>query len=302
MLTSLNYVCDMSVTVPLSSLLAAPECPGYCSLCLSPDISRPPPQPASPLLAASGHSLAHNSHNILPVSYLHHHKMPGLDVNILKDCAPYWYYIQSHYSGLLSITRWETGWNMESDIQDHNSGDVVIIPDELSSCDRSLSDNSLQISLHYVWLASRRLWGTIAHLPRWSRSLLNKTFHKIVLVRFYDAYKRFLRLFFKNYKLCLRLSFVLQKWSLLLTSDLIKNHFLDYHFIELHFEETQLGFRTQYITIHSKQLNDAFLQLKVVLFIMISHFHMKTFVYFQQATTLLFCIASTPLVFVASNV
>ena len=107
---------------------------------------------------------------------------------------------------------------------------------------------------------------------------------------------------FQNFKLCLRLSFVLQKWSLLLTSDLIKNHFLDYHFIELHFEETQLGFRTQYITIHSKQLNDAFLQLKVVLFIMISHFHMKTFVYFQQATTLLFCIASTPLVFVASNV
>lgn len=31
---------------------------------------RPPPQPASPLLAATGHSLAHNSHNILSVSLI----------------------------------------------------------------------------------------------------------------------------------------------------------------------------------------------------------------------------------------
>ena len=170
---------------PSSLLLSVPATvPSACLL------TSPGPRPSRPL--PSWPPPATHSRTIVIisspwVSYLHHHKMPGLDVNILKDCAPYWYYIQSHYSGLLSITRWETGWNMESDIQDHNSGDVVIIPDELSSCDRSLSDNSLQISLHYVWPASRRLWGTIAHLPRWSRSLLNKTFHKIVLVRFYDA-------------------------------------------------------------------------------------------------------------------
>ena len=53
-------------------LLAAPECPGYCSLLsllTSPGPRLTPPQPASPLLRPP---LAHNTHNIHSGSYLHH--------------------------------------------------------------------------------------------------------------------------------------------------------------------------------------------------------------------------------------
>ena len=154
-------------------LLPGAQCPGYCSLPVS---WHPRPPPSRPLL--SGRHRLHSRTIVIisSASYLHQHAWLGC--KYFETVCSILILIQSHYSrqAVLSITRWETGWNMESDIQDHNSGDVVIIPDELSSCDRSLSGNSLQISLQHVWPASRRLWGTIAHLPRWSRSLLNKTF------------------------------------------------------------------------------------------------------------------------------
>ena len=109
--------------------------------------------------------LAHNSHNIHPVSYSHQHQPSITDVNILKECGPYWYYFQSHYSGLL--------YPLEDEKQDEiwhhpiaggwcNYAWWIILLWSLPPC----HDNSL-LSSRYIM--SVRLWGTIAHLPRSSR-------------------------------------------------------------------------------------------------------------------------------------
>ena len=93
LLTSLNYVCDMSVIPrvwvcpcpPSSLLLSVPATvPSACLL------TSPGPRPSRPL--PSWPPPATHSRTIVIissqwVSYLHHHKMPGLDVNILKECV-----------------------------------------------------------------------------------------------------------------------------------------------------------------------------------------------------------------------